>query len=518
MTADIGHCRRVLREQSKSFALAARLFPPPRRDHIAAVYAWCRRCDDAIDCTPPADRPRMLQELRRELRALYDGAAPGAPEIACFRAVVRQCRIPFAYPAALLDGMAMDVEGRQYETLTDLRRYAFRVAGTVGLMFCRIVGVDRLRALVPAAHLGVAMQLTNICRDVREDWERGRLYVPRTLVPPEVGVALWAHLGGPLPAAAVPALSRAVQALLAAADRHYRTADRGLVYLDPRSRVGVRAARLIYAAIGQQIARRGHDVLAPRAVVPRRRKLGLALRAAVHLGLGLALLGAGSAGAQPLSPGTYRLETRTAARARIPVLGESRSATVSVALARVRAADGGLVQSHRVCAARIDGGGLVRMVFPARFIAALAEHSYPLELRPASGGWLYRADLGTEHVGYVPSGDRALPRTADDPSVVDWDDDGRPGATLGLAVPIAPDGELHIVQRGRTVLEGRVSGPDRVEGRALVPLFEQAVIGARPDFLRRSPEIVPDPDGSRFVLERVGDDDDCTDLVRDGAS
>ena len=215
----------------------------------------------------------------------------------------------------------------------------------------------------------------------------------------------------------------------------------------------------------QEIARRGYDVLAARAVVPRRRKLALALRAATRLAIGAACLVPGAIDAQPLSPGMYRLEMRMAARARIPVLGESRSATVSVSLARVRAVEGALVQSHRVCDARIDGGdGLVRMIFPARFIAALAEHAYPLELRSEAGVWRYRADLGTEHVGYVPRGDGTLPRAADDPSVVDWDRDGQPGATLGLAVPVAPDGELHIVQRGRTVLEGRVTGPDRVEG------------------------------------------------------
>ena len=510
MTADVRHCRRILAQHSKSFALAGRLFPRERRNQIAAVYAWCRRCDDAIDCSPPAERPRILQELRRELRALYDGATPAGLEAACFQAVTRECGIPVAYPAALLDGMAMDVAGRQYDTLAELRRYAFRVAGTVGLMFCRIVGATRPRALVHAAHLGIAMQFTNICRDVREDWERGRLYIPSSLLPPGIGAALQAQRGGPLPEAASSALADAVRRLLAVAEAHYRAADRGLAYLDPRSRVGVRAARLIYAAIGQEIARRGYDVLAARAVVPRRRKLALALRAATRLAIGAACLVPGAIDAQPLSPGMYRLEMRTAARARIPVLGESRSATVSVSLARVRAVEGALVQSHRVCDARIDGGdGLVRMIFPARFIAALAEHAYPLELRSEAGVWRYRADLGTEHVGYVPRGDGTLPRAADDPSVVDWDRDGQPGATLGLAVPIAPDGELHIVQRGRTVLEGRVTAPDRVEGRAVVALFEQAVIGARPAFLRGSPTIVPDPGGSRFVLERIGADGDC---------
>ena len=95
--------------------LRARRSPLPagRRNQIAAVYAWCRRCDDAIDCSPPAERPRILQELRRELRRALRGATPAGLEAACFQAVTRECGIPVAYPAELLDGMAMDVAGRQ---------------------------------------------------------------------------------------------------------------------------------------------------------------------------------------------------------------------------------------------------------------------------------------------------------------------------------------------------------------------------------------------------------------------
>ncbi len=91
-----------------------------------------------------------------------------------FQQVVFERKIPIEYPSELLAGMAMDAEGVHYETLSDLLRYCYRVAGTVGLMMCHVLGVKDDRALIHAAHLGMAMQLTNVCRDVIEDWERGQ--------------------------------------------------------------------------------------------------------------------------------------------------------------------------------------------------------------------------------------------------------------------------------------------------------------------------------------------------------
>jgi uncharacterized protein (DUF2141 family) len=141
------------------------------------------------------------------------------------------------------------------------------------------MGVRDERALVHAAHLGIAMQLTNIARDVREDWQRGRLYLPDQWLDACGAPGLRARLGGPLPADAVPALARATQALLRLADRYYASGDAGLLALGTRCSFGVRAARLIYAAIGGVLRARGCDPLAPRAVVPLATKAWLVLRA-----------------------------------------------------------------------------------------------------------------------------------------------------------------------------------------------------------------------------------------------
>src|SRR5690606_24146896 len=99
-----------------------------------------------------------------------------------FAAIMRERGIPRRYPAELLAGLAMDAAGHRYEDAADLRLYCFRVAGVVGLMMSHVMGLADERALADAARLGIAMQLTNICRDVREDWARGRLYLPRALL------------------------------------------------------------------------------------------------------------------------------------------------------------------------------------------------------------------------------------------------------------------------------------------------------------------------------------------------
>lgn len=259
---------------SKSFALASRVLPPASRDAAAVVYTWCRRADDAVDLAGPGEAVPALDRLRRELDDVYAGQARD-PVLRAFTVIARQRGLPRHYPAELLAGMEMDVVGVRYATFEDLVTYCYRVAGVVGLMMCHVMGVDDDRALQHATHLGIGMQITNVCRDVVEDWERGRLYLPADMLARYGAPDLAAQLGGPLPAAAAPALAATVGELLAIAERYYRSGDRGLRHLPWRCAFAVRAARQIYAAIGVRLARRGHDVTAGRAVVPTWRKLSL---------------------------------------------------------------------------------------------------------------------------------------------------------------------------------------------------------------------------------------------------
>ncbi|MCW5809129.1 MAG: phytoene/squalene synthase family protein, partial [Deltaproteobacteria bacterium] len=238
--------RQTIALHSKSFAMASRLLGERQRDQTAIVYAWCRRTDDAVD-EERADAG-TLARLTAELEAGYAGAT-GDHTLAAFGEVARERGIPRAYPAALLDGMAMDLAGARYATVDDLVTYAYRVAGVVGLMMTHVFGVLDDDAVVPAAHLGIAMQLTNVCRDVAEDWERGRLYLPDELLAAHGAGGLVRALGSPIPTRTHGAIGATVADLLALADRYYRSADRGLGALPWRAALAVRAARSIYRAI-----------------------------------------------------------------------------------------------------------------------------------------------------------------------------------------------------------------------------------------------------------------------------
>jgi 15-cis-phytoene synthase len=278
---------RALAGGSKTFALAAHFLPRSVRHDAAVCYAFCRRADDIIDgdgapkggvsslaATDDAAPDVALERLRAEVDAIYAGTPHDDPILDGFADVVWRRRIPRAYPDALLDGFAMDVQGRRYADLGELDLYCFRVAGVVGLMMCHVLGVSRPGALPHAAQLGMAMQLTNIGRDVAEDWARGRVYLPASLVdaPPLVA--------GPPPRALAPALARAAHAVLARAEGLYAEGRRGLEALPWRTAFAIRVAASVYAAIGRVIAARRFDVLGDRAVVPLGRKLWLVARAA----------------------------------------------------------------------------------------------------------------------------------------------------------------------------------------------------------------------------------------------
>ena len=282
VTAPAAHiARQTIAHHSKSFALASKLLDARVRDQTSVVYAWCRRADDAVDEGTIAD---PLVTLRGELDALYAGDELEGV-LQAFASVVRARAIPRLYPEELIAGMAMDVTDTPYATWPDLRLYCWRVAGVVGLMMTHVFGVARDAALVPAAQLGIAMQLTNICRDVVEDWERGRLYVPDDLLASFGAPDLRQQLGSPLPARAYEPLAHARKALLARADRYYRAADRGIPMLPWRAAVAVRAARDIYRAIGVRIGKDDHALAAGRAIVPTSRKLALAGAAAARIAL-----------------------------------------------------------------------------------------------------------------------------------------------------------------------------------------------------------------------------------------
>jgi len=290
--ADLATCSALLRGGSKSFAAASRLLPRRVRVPATVLYAFCRVADDLIDADPAATEA-SVDALRERLRRVYAGRPVDDPVDRALAVVVERERVPIALPEALLEGLAWDAAGRRYDTLDDLYAYAARVAGTVGAMMTVVMGSRSSDVLARACDLGVAMQLTNISRDVGEDARLGRLYLPLAWMR-EAGVDPDGWLSRPVADEATRAV---VARLLAAAEALYAKADAGIAALPVDCRVAIRAASLIYSDIGKSIARAGFDSITRRAFVPGSRKLWLVLRA-----LGARFWRARAIDAPPLGP------------------------------------------------------------------------------------------------------------------------------------------------------------------------------------------------------------------------
>jgi phytoene synthase len=261
--------RRLMRGGSKTFFAASLMLPPRVRAPATALYAYCRLADDAIDLG--ADPHRAMHDLRSRLDAIYEGRPGEADADRALCHVVHRFAIPREPLDGLLEGFLWDAQGRRYDTLAELQDYGARVAGTVGVMMALVMGTRSPTALARAAELGVAMQLTNIARDVGEDARNGRLYLPRQWLREE-GLGIEAWLQQPTFNAAI---ARCTQRLLNAADELYARAEHGLQELPMDCRPAIQAARVVYAEIGRQLERHGLDAVGHRAVVSSRRKLTL---------------------------------------------------------------------------------------------------------------------------------------------------------------------------------------------------------------------------------------------------
>ena len=277
----------VIHQHSKSFSLASRLLPAAVRGDVVALYAWCRRADDAVDLS---DDPRAsLERLTAELDAVYRGERGDDPILAAFAGLVERCALPRHYPQELLAGMAMDLRPDLYADEAALALYCYRVASVVGLMMCHVMGLADDAALPQAAFLGMAMQLTNICRDVGEDWQRGRLYLPYRTLGFADEAAVRDALARPLDHALAAQLPRQVRRTLALADAYYQRGLGGIRALDWRCGLAVRAAARIYRGIGAALSRQGYQPLAGRAYLPGRGKAAQVLIAlAQQIGGGFA--------------------------------------------------------------------------------------------------------------------------------------------------------------------------------------------------------------------------------------
>ncbi|GLS46307.1 phytoene/squalene synthase family protein [Methylobacterium brachythecii] len=276
--ADHAACRAAICTGSKSFFAASMLLPPSVRIPSFGLYAFCRLSDDAVDeAGSRRCRKAAAESLSQRLTLAYAGRPANTAADRALADIVARHAIPEALPRALLEGLAWDARDRRYGTLSELTDYAARVAGAVGAMMTLIMGVRDPAVLARACDLGVAMQFTNIARDVGEDARAGRLYLPLDWLA-EAGIDPDAFLAAPV---ASPALRAVVARLLDTAEVLYRRSESGIVGLPVACRPAIRAARLIYAEIGRAIAANGLDSVSQRARVSGSRKAVLLARAAL---------------------------------------------------------------------------------------------------------------------------------------------------------------------------------------------------------------------------------------------
>jgi phytoene synthase len=174
---DFRFCREVTRQSASSFYYALRLLPRSRRRALYAVYAFCRAVDDAVDESDPAEAPHLVAEWRDELERCYRGA-PLHPVTVALSASLAEFPIPKSALAAVIDGVEMDLLQRRYGTFAELEVYCRRVASAVGLASIEVFGYSNPRVRDYAVDVGIALQLTNILRDIAEDAERDRIYLP----------------------------------------------------------------------------------------------------------------------------------------------------------------------------------------------------------------------------------------------------------------------------------------------------------------------------------------------------
>jgi 15-cis-phytoene synthase len=253
--ADLALCRQMIRQGSKSFHLASLLLPSDYREQARALYGFCRMADDLVD---HATAPQVaVDSLAKRLDEIYAGRPNDTATDRAFADVVHRFAIPRAVPDALIEGFAWDAEGRDYKTLSDVTAYAVRVAGTVGVMMSLIMGQRKPEALARAIDLGIAMQFSNIARDVEEDEKLGRVYLP----------ADW--LSGVDKRIAATRLVDEAEAI-------YTRAAHGIAMLPASCRASINTARLLYREIGIEAKRIGHS---QRAVVSLKRKLALVTKA-----------------------------------------------------------------------------------------------------------------------------------------------------------------------------------------------------------------------------------------------
>ncbi|MBR9977105.1 MAG: phytoene/squalene synthase family protein [Bacteroidetes bacterium] len=268
----MAYAKILARTYSKSFYLATQFLSPSRRQDVYAVYAFCRYTDNIVDAPRSRDRRQLKQELdnwRDELLQGWEGGESQHPVLVVFLPVLRKYGVPLQLPLDLIKGVEMDLTIDRYQSFAELKSFCYRVASVVGLMMTYVFGYRDRSAFPHAEALGIAMQLTNILRDIDEDWQlRGKVYLPQDeMMFYGVGIEDIAARR------VTPAMRAFLKVQVERAHSYFDYGELGIPLLHRQARFAVRSAAALYREILREIERADYNVFVRRPVVSGRRKL-----------------------------------------------------------------------------------------------------------------------------------------------------------------------------------------------------------------------------------------------------
>jgi 15-cis-phytoene synthase len=281
LTAAYERCRVLHQRHGRTYYLATRLLPAWKRRHVHALYGFTRYADEIVDQTDalaPAARAAALTEWSDRFLAGLHGEAVDDPLLPAVLHTIAVFDLDRADFAAFLRSMAMDLTVTSYATYDDLLDYMEGSAAVIGTMMLPILdSADPAAAREPARQLGLAFQLTNFIRDVAEDLERGRTYLPDADLA-RFGVTRAMLAAAAAEGRATPAVRELIAFEVRRAQEHYVAAAPGVTMLAPGSQACIRAAYTLYGGILDEVVAAGHDVFVRRATVPNRRRAAVAAR------------------------------------------------------------------------------------------------------------------------------------------------------------------------------------------------------------------------------------------------
>lgn len=266
-------CRQITKHYSKSFYLSTLALPSEKRWATFALYGFCRYADNLLDVPRDRTTEELLKEvdfLHNEIKTAYRTGESEHPILKAFIPVALEYEIPIEYPLGLIKGVKMDLQPALYKNFDQLYTFAYYVAAVVGLMMTPVLGYKHKDAFIYAEKLGIAMQLTNILRDVKEDKDNGRIYLPVDELH-QFGLSVDDVKNENF----TPAFRHFMKYQVDRAKSYYRQANQGIKLLEPGSRFAIYSASMIYEGILRKLEMQDYNPFRGRVFVPQAKKIGI---------------------------------------------------------------------------------------------------------------------------------------------------------------------------------------------------------------------------------------------------